>query len=151
VDLGDSEEKRLSGLRIEKEDLTKELHETRWVFFFFFFLGPPQVQRSGWAHKMDPWPSVHTSIQRILRHGSTNPSLFTNVMGELWTKRHQCLTITNFKLRSTREQMPALVLITKCLISPWRRGLPSGISAHRPMRLRTILKKWKRGLALSTT
>jgi hypothetical protein len=29
VDLGDSEEKRLSGLRIEKEDLTKELHETR--------------------------------------------------------------------------------------------------------------------------
>jgi hypothetical protein len=30
VDLGDSEEKRLSGLRIEKDDLTKELHDTRY-------------------------------------------------------------------------------------------------------------------------
>jgi hypothetical protein len=29
VDLGDSEEKRLSGFRIEKDDLTKELHDTR--------------------------------------------------------------------------------------------------------------------------
>jgi len=31
VDLGDSEEKRLSGLRIEKDDLTKELHDTRYL------------------------------------------------------------------------------------------------------------------------
>ena len=31
TELGDSEEKRLSGLRQEREDLTKELHDTRRV------------------------------------------------------------------------------------------------------------------------
>ena len=41
TELGDSEEKRLSGLRQEREDLTKELHDTRRVvsidFRFVYF------------------------------------------------------------------------------------------------------------------